>query len=70
MALRSKGRREREMAELRKLQKERKANEAVALERADTAHVVAEQTRPALLLPRNWLWIFKGRFRSPLGRPN
>jgi hypothetical protein len=37
-------RREREMAELHKLQKERKANEAAALERATTAHVVAEQT--------------------------
>ena len=37
-------RREREMAELHKLQKERKANEAAALERAATAHVVAEQT--------------------------
>ena len=37
-------RREREMAELHKLQKERKENEAAALERATTAHVVAEQT--------------------------
>jgi len=37
-------RREREMAELHKLQKERKANEAAALERAATAHVVAAQT--------------------------
>jgi hypothetical protein len=37
-------RREREMAEFHKLQKERKANEAAALERAATAHVVAEQT--------------------------
>jgi hypothetical protein len=37
-------RREKEMAELHKLQKERKANEAAALERAATAHVVAEQT--------------------------
>jgi len=37
-------RREREMAELHKLQTERKANEAAALERAATAHVVAEQT--------------------------
>jgi len=37
-------RREKEMAELRKLQQERKANEAAALERAATAHVVAEQS--------------------------
>jgi hypothetical protein len=37
-------RREREMAELHKLQKERKANQAAALERAATAHVVAEST--------------------------
>jgi len=37
-------RREKEMAELHKLQKERKANEAAALERATTAHILAEQT--------------------------
>jgi len=37
-------RREKEMAELHKLQQERKANEAAALERAATAHVVAEQS--------------------------
>jgi hypothetical protein len=37
-------RREREMAELYKLQKERKANEAAALERAAAAHIVAEQS--------------------------
>jgi hypothetical protein len=37
-------RREREMAELHKLQKERKANEAAALERAASAHLVAQQT--------------------------
>jgi hypothetical protein len=37
-------RREREMAELYKLQKERKANEAAALERAAAAHVIAQQT--------------------------
>jgi hypothetical protein len=37
-------RREKEMAELHKLQKERKANEAATLERAATAHILAEQT--------------------------
>jgi len=36
-------RREREIAELKLLQKERKANEAAALERAAAAHLVAEQ---------------------------
>jgi len=36
-------RREREIAELKLLQKERKANEAAALERAATAHLVAEK---------------------------
>ena len=36
-------RREREIAELKRLQQERKANEAVALERAAAAHLVAEK---------------------------
>jgi len=37
-------RREKEMAELRRLQQERKANEAAALERAAAAYIVAGQT--------------------------
>ena len=66
MALRSKGRREREMAELRKLQKERKANEAVALERAATAHVVAEQTGQPFSYPGIGFGFSKAVFEAHL----
>jgi hypothetical protein len=59
-------RREREIAELKQLQKERKANEAAALERAASAHLVAEKAGQPYSCPEIGFEFSKAVFEAHL----